>query len=273
MTSALFGMLAETAVHPGTDSSTGLIDLPVAREAATGYPLLPSSSLKGALKNKAEKHLPKDEVEHLFGEPDNAGSIAVTDARLLLLPVRSLTTHYVWVTCPYILNRLCRDLKLVGKTVSLSVEMPPENKVFAHQAGKLFLEELTFQAEARPDLIAGIAEIISPLIFHESVRNSLINQLVIVSDDRMNYFATYCLSVRARNKLDPIKKTSASLWYEETLPPDTVMYFATLQLPNSQEGVAKLESLFATDPYLQAGGNETMGQGWFVISKFEGGKQ
>ena len=49
MRSAVIGLLAETSIHPGTGRSTGVVDLPVAREAATDYPFIAGSSLKGAL--------------------------------------------------------------------------------------------------------------------------------------------------------------------------------------------------------------------------------
>ena len=50
MKSIILGMLAETPVHPGAGRSTGFVDLPVARESITEYPVIVGSSLKGALK-------------------------------------------------------------------------------------------------------------------------------------------------------------------------------------------------------------------------------
>ncbi|MTI96661.1 MAG: type III-B CRISPR module RAMP protein Cmr4 [Firmicutes bacterium] len=272
MKSAVLGMFAESAMHLGTESTGGLIDLPVAREAATGYPLVPSSSLKGSLRDKARNAFNKTEVEALFGEQDKAGGIAVTDARLLLLPVRSLTSHYVWVTCPYMLERLQRDMKLVGKQVNLKIESPKDGQVFAASTGKLLLEELTLETDERTELIQNSARVIAPLIGHESVRNRLEGQLVIVSNNRMAYFATYCLTVRARNQLNETTKISENLWYEETLPPDSLFYFSLIQRPDRQGSVEQAVKLFDGDPYLQVGGNETMGQGWCAISLYEEGE-
>lgn len=115
MNSALLGLLAETPIHPGCGRSMGVVDLPVAREAATDYPLIAGSSLKGALRDKAEA-VSKDQVEKRFGRPDQAGDLLVADARLLLLPVRSLTGAYRWLTCPHILERFRRDLARAGLT-------------------------------------------------------------------------------------------------------------------------------------------------------------
>lgn len=98
MRNVIIGLLAETSLHPGTEQSTGVVDLPVARESVTGYPVIVGSSLKGALRDmvrQKEKGSGSDKIEkEIFGENNNSGIVSVTDARLLLLPVRSLTGHF-----------------------------------------------------------------------------------------------------------------------------------------------------------------------------------
>src|SRR4051794_10230491 len=119
MSAIILGLLAETFVHPGTGQTTGAIDLPVARERVTHYPYIPGASMKGAIKEVAERvYTPtKDEhgraqphpwVKQRFGEQDNAGGVQFSDARLLLLPIRSLSDTYKWVTCPLLLERFER---------------------------------------------------------------------------------------------------------------------------------------------------------------------
>jgi len=270
---ALIGMLAETSIHPGAESNTGVVDLPVAREAATGYPLIPGSSMKGTLRTTAKELLGNAETEQIFGKIDNAGQVAITDARLLLLPIRSLTGHYRWVTCPYLIQRLQRDLALAGISVNLDVETPADNQAFTATNGVLHLEELMLQGKARPELIESLACLIKPLILHKFVAEELVHQLTIVSNDRMKYFASYCLPVRARNVLNKKTKTSENLWYEESLPPDTLLYTLLLHRPDIKGDLSKPLSIFTETPYLQVGGNETMGQGWCAISVYEeGGK-
>ena len=116
MSDVMFGLLAETFLHPGSGQSDGAIDLKVAREAVTGYPYIPGSAVKGALRaamcDGGGEH--KGHVDAAFGQVDGAGSVLVSDARLLLLPVRSLTRAYLWLTCPLILERLRRDLERAG---------------------------------------------------------------------------------------------------------------------------------------------------------------
>ena len=46
-------LYAESSLRVGSGEERTEIDLPVQREAATGYPLVPSSSLKGVLRARA----------------------------------------------------------------------------------------------------------------------------------------------------------------------------------------------------------------------------
>ncbi len=59
----IIGMLAETPVHPGAGRSTGFVDLPVARESITEYPVIVGSSLKGAIKDRAREKWPGKKEE------------------------------------------------------------------------------------------------------------------------------------------------------------------------------------------------------------------
>lgn len=55
-TSALLGLLAETSIHAGAGQSGGVIDLPIQREAHTGWPVVYGSAVKGALRALAEEN-------------------------------------------------------------------------------------------------------------------------------------------------------------------------------------------------------------------------
>ena len=75
----------------------------------------------------------------------------------------------------------------------------------------------------------------------------------------------YGLPIQARNQLDTETKKSENLWYEESLPPDTLMY--ALVVERTGGALSALSLLFPPgQAYLQAGGNETVGQGWFAVT-------
>lgn len=271
MIAAMLGLLAETPVHPGSGRGLGVVDLPVAREGATGYPVIVGSSLKGALRTKSEST--SDDADLRFGERDRAGDLLVSDARLLLLPVRSLTSSYRWATCPHLIERYGRDLTRAGLSPRPTVPAVERGAVLAAGEDYLYLEERQFSVSSSPD---GLSDAIGPVILHEDTRQRLESQIVVLHDDDFAWFARYGLAVQARNVLaDDGSKQSQNLWYEETLPPDTVMY--SLVMGRNEDAVAALDTLFPEqDPYLQAGGNETVGQGWFAVNVRmgeEGGSQ
>ena len=263
MNTAMLGLLAETPVHSGTGRGIGVVDLPVAREASTDYPVLVGSSLKGALRDKTATIL-ADDSDHLFGTQNRAGELVVSDGRILLLPVRSLTTSFRWVTCPHLLERYRRDLRRAG--LGPRPDVPAVGRGDAVTAGKdrVFLEERQFTIRDTPndDLLKTIA----PCVLHDETRCRLRERVAILNDDDFAWFVRYGLCIQARNVLDDDgSKRSRNLWYEETLPPDTVMYTIVMGRTNGVLGV--LDNLFPADsPYLQVGGNETVGQGWFAVS-------
>lgn len=263
MQNTVLGLLAETFVHPGSGRSAGAIDLPVAREAATDYPYIAGSGMKGALRDFArQQNMEKNDQEDLFGKPDAAGKILVSDARLLLLPVRSLTSSYKWVTSRHLIERLARDLRRCGRDTGLFFDDPGPKTVLGKGEGTIYLEERNFTIAG--EVPAAVQEMIGALIPHPEAKDRLSDQLVVLSDSDFAWFARYGLAVQARNVLDETTKESKNLWYEETLPPDTLMYCI---LAERMEGsLSRAESLFTKRPFLQAGGNETVGQGWFAVS-------
>jgi len=282
MKNTLIALHAQTSIHAGTGQNTGTVDLPIQREAHTDYPCIYGSSMKGALRCCAEqREIGKQSIENLFGQESGgegfAGALLVSDARLLLLPVRSLTTQYRWVTCPAILQRLKQDAKRFDTTFGYSMPDVDNNDALVQENSnnpdKLFLEEYCFNAKPK-DLSQYIA-VLSRFIENDESDKILKNQLTIISDKDFNHLSKNTTPVRARNVLDSDTKTSQNLWYEETLPPETIMYTGisadNARRKGSEIGANKVldefKSLFNGDvPWLQVGGNETVGMGWFAVN-------
>ena len=99
-------------------------------------------------------------------------------------------------------------------------------------------------------------------------------------DDLFANIAQFATPVTPHIAIDNATKTvkSGALWYEETLPPDTVFYLS-LAASSSRRKDAEIAasqiiehtlSLFPSEkPYLQLGGNETIGMGWCRVSRVE----
>lgn len=121
MAVALLMLKAHSGIHAGAGQEVGTVDLPIQRERVTNFPVVRSSSLKGALRQAAtEKKMP--DIDAVFGPEkcDHAGAVSVGDARLLLFPMRSLKGTFALVTCPFVLERLKRDLDDSGLGASLT---------------------------------------------------------------------------------------------------------------------------------------------------------
>lgn len=281
MRAEILGLLAETPLHPGVGQEEGTVDLPVAREEPFGIPVVPGSGLKGAMREKrwaqayggarsageadeGAQRTAKDEADADFGRTDEAGPLAVSDARLLLLPVRALDRLYRWVTCPYLLERWARDLARARSTLpppTLKVPPTAERVVLAEGGGRVFLEGLDFEVRADQEgVIESIVTSLRSLVGHPDVAARLQDQLALVSDDMFGHFARRALPVTARNVLDR-RKVSQNLFYEETLPTDSLLYAVAAE--RNDGALRRLNGLFPKDdPYLRLGGNETLGQGW-----------
>lgn len=308
---ALLGLLTETSLHAGAGRMVGVIDLPIQREAHTGWPCVYGSAVKGALRTRAEGESWAVEV---FGpetknSSEHAGALMVSDARLLLLPVRSLTSHFKWVTCPALVHRFaadCRRLGLPGPPTVPTVDKEealiprsPDQATPATATGEtagqpasqgsadsntnddLYLEELRFtpKEEDLEDLISALAGVMA----RSDAADALRRQLVIVHDDLFALLSRFATPVAAHVRLDNQTKTvqTGALWYEETLPPDTVLYTSLIAAPSRRRGSSKsadevlghvTQDLFgAGQEYLQLGGNETVGMGWCRVQKVDTG--
>ena len=287
---ALIGLWAHASIHAGAGSSVDGVDLPIQREGHSAWPCVFGSSVKGALRAKAEDTLGKEGAKSIalvFGPDSNsdnasehAGALLVSDAKLLLLPVRSLTSHFKWVTCPALLQRLVRDAQRLGAKSIQDITLPAIADDIALVAGQntayLFLEEYRFETQSHD--LSGLIETINQLT--GIAVTDLEKQLVIVSCDQFNYLARYATPVTPHIAIDNDKKTvkNGHLWYEETLPPETVLYFAlSAHRSRAKDTDIKAEQilnsitqdLFGASPYLQLGGNETVGMGWCKVTVVE----
>lgn len=279
MTMKLIGLLAETPIHVGIGQANTAIDLPIAREATTHIPHVPGSGAKGALRVWAKGAV--DNVDTLFGQASGdddgndggAGTILCGEMRLALLPVRTLSGSYKYVTCPLIINRLLRDLR--------RAEMPAKDEGEIQDTLKMF--------DAKPenaiDLSGGTQTIsleereFTPCDLDGSNIKSLLNRLttsdlnnvVVLKDDDFSWFAQNALPVVMRNSLDENKRVkSGALWSEEMLPTDTVMWMVLGQRTTGTDDLDTLTKAIENKPYIQVGGNETIGQGWLQMQVMGG---
>lgn len=249
----LLTLYTRTPLHVGSGTSVDVVDLPIMRERITGFPIIPSTSLKGVLLQHAReifdggklaraKTIP-DEAKLLFGavegegeqQVSNAGCLQIMEAKLLAFPVRSLAGCFAWLTCPAVLERFQRDTGLLknadGKPLPLP--QPAKDKAIAGAElivnGQVILEEyaLALECGLRPEgndrkLIEKLAGICTDPIWTDK----LSTRLAIVHDENFQHFVTTCTEVVARIAINPGTRTNTggALFNQENVPCESLFY-------------------------------------------------
>lgn len=280
---------AMSPVHAGTGQSVGAIDLPIARERPTGIPLIPGSSIKGALRARSNGKDAQMTCDVFGPETENssehAGAVQFSDAHLLLLPVRSIRGTFAWVTSRYLIRKFVRTAKESGLELKQLPDSPPEegcvvvNDTLTLRVGqdkKVVFEDLDFKVE--PNGKARLNEFaieLGRLLFPDGSkdsgdwRQSLADRICLIHDDMMSFLLETATEINAHIRLDNETKTvqRGALWYQESLPAESVLagivvasdIKATSRARKANVLLDHVASL--TNGLVQLGGKATTGQG------------
>ena len=276
---------ALSPLHAGTGQGMGSVELPIAREKGTHIPILPGSSIKGVLRSVASG---EDKTLAFGPETDGAdefaGAICFGDARLVLLPMRSVAGVFAWVTSPYLLRRAARDFTLIGKNLNVPA-IASDSACLAGSGVKannrVVLEDLDFTPEN--DSVDAIAIDLGNVLFQEtSDREFLKTNLCIVSDTVMGLLLETGTELRTRIRINSETKVVADgqLWDEEFLPVESILIAPVLCEGARKRGANKsandmavyLKGHLKHNGVLQFGGNASVGSGLCKIS-LDGGAQ
>jgi CRISPR-associated protein Cmr4 len=255
---------ALTPLHPGAGrfGATEVVDLPVQRDEF-GFPTIWSSSLKGVLRSsfelrarsqtdEAKQVADETFVRAVFGpEPaslevsEYSSAISVLDARLLMIPARSLKGVWCYLTSPHLLNYYRVYLEIASNYVSQLENVLKELNKLIESSGAAFkskkadadrvvlvsdeqcviksdqrsvvvLNEEEFTAEEKSEL-AGIWKLLPAGTEQRSI--------AVVTDNAAETLLRKSLVVQPRVRLDYERKTVSrgGLWDEEYLPQRTLM--------------------------------------------------
>ena len=80
--SGLLFLHAQTAIHPGSGTALGVVDLPVQRERHTQWPVIPGSSLKGVLRDCCRQQVPGKRGREADADPDLADRLRADRQRM-----------------------------------------------------------------------------------------------------------------------------------------------------------------------------------------------
>jgi CRISPR-associated protein Cmr4 len=296
--SAVLTFYAETPIHMGSGQSVSYVDLPIQRERHTSFPILWSSGIKGVIRDLASRVWnDKNKVETIFGPEDGssdfASCISITDAKILLYPVRSVKGVFAWITFPFVLKRFKEDLNAVGinfkyNDQDIKILDVPDDKVFIASDNlkiqgqdKVALEEFVFEAEVKNE-VKELAGFLKNFVHQNDLTKDLGNHLAIVSDNVFKDFVNYAVEIRTRIRIDQTKGTvkEGALFSEELIPSESVFYsilffkdsFKSGSNMDAQKVFSEINSLLSDNSILQLGGDETTGKGYVRVKVFNGGQ-
>ena len=276
-----------TPLHVGAGKGVGFIDMPIMREKVTDWPLVPGSAAKGVLRdhffqngNDEQKKL----IDIAFGKQivddlSNAGSLILTDAHIVCLPVRSLYGTFAYITSPLVLEKLKRDLEAAGYKDLPSTLNPARNEVLLVNGskivgeGRVFFEDLDFIAKEDKNAKKW-AEMLAGVIFpkesaKEAVWKGIFEErFAVLNDDCFNFLSKTGTEVTAHIRIEDDSKIVArgALWYEEALPAEAILAgVAWCDKVFGGNGINQskiLETYCPKDKLdLQMGGKATVGKG------------
>ncbi len=280
----LYFVQALTNVHCGTGQGVGEVDLPTAREAATGFPLIPGSTVKGVMRDYFRNNTSrwKTGIAAAFGpdfadaDPEaapHAAALMITDARILLLPTRSFAGVFAYVSCPMALRRFATDLRQAGFANPASVPEPGLEEALVSSKtnlvdGMLLLEDLELKSDVdNVDWKIWEKALRCWAFEPEWGRDVAAPRMALVADELFGFLCDTALPVTARIKLDPNTGTvqKGALWYEESIPAESVlagMIAANDSFTAPRHRAADILADFADASLtLQIGGKATTGKG------------
>lgn len=299
----LYWLHAITPLHVGVGQGVGFIDLPVMREKVTGWPLVPGSSVKGVLADfhkasKQEDRMADAKLKAAFGisgdDFSNSGSLVFTDARIVCLPVRSYYGTFAWITCPLALRRFVRDTAdgeiealLEGLTVEEGTIRLPEadsDKLQSRLGGTgdgkpmVFLEELNFSVVSC-SATTKLSDKISQWVFADKNWRVIFQQRFgIVPNETFDYLCETATEVNARIRISADLKVveKGALWYEESLPAETILagivWCDRVYGDNGISAEDLVSEYCSGELRLQIGGKATIGKGKVRCLFIDGGQ-
>jgi CRISPR-associated protein Cmr4 len=165
---------------------------------------------------------------------------------------------------------------LAGRETIVLPDGPERDKAHVSEGSSLLvdgkhlvLEESEFERSGDASTVA--AWIAENAVADEATRRRLQTHLVVLTDDDFTHFVRHATEIVARIGLNYEQKTvrQKALFYQEFLPPETLLYSLLLANPSRRrdqpmtagEVLAYLHERLAEVPVLQIGGDETTGKG------------
>lgn len=279
MKAEMLGVKCITNLHIGTSGSVyGDIKSEVEKDAILGTPLIPSSGIKGALRNFWQINR-KEDVMDIFGSDveekaeNKKGNCKFISGQLLFRPMRVSRGSYAYclVTTPELIEIM---MNTVG---SFQIDLNDIYETSVEDLRKEFYEIKKALNEFQDEVTAGIVntekcsieEVEGYKIKKFKPENGLYKFLSKISADipvvimKTQFFQMIDLPIVARNYLKEGK--SSNLWYEEFVPHQSYFYFVLLWEKKEINIFLNFIQEICKQP-VAFGGNNSVGYGYCKIT-------
>lgn len=258
MNGIIYKVTCLTNLHVGNgESNFNIIDNTVEKDPVNGLPTINSSGIKGALRQFfKEKGVGDKTITDIFGsDPKTSnenkgtgstpGKVKFYQADLLARPVRAAKgskTNYM-VTSKEAIAAYNLKAEIFG-TASIPVDNLSPNTASRDNIGVEGISN-----PAMKDMPGGLKKLIP-------------GEIIISTDE---YLRDIPLPVLARNQLED--GISKNLWYEEVVPHKSIFTFAVSS--DDAEALAEFSDKLEKAPYVQFGGNASIGYGLCLVEKID----
>lgn len=280
MESKFYGLKCITNLFVGNgDNSYGIIDNQVEKDPILETPIIPSSSLKGSLRDFFENNSDNNiKITEIFGSDakktknTNSGSYSFFTAQLLFRPMRVSDGNFTYclVTTVDLLEKMIQmvsdlngDLpcdmqeaikKVKEKMNNLNDKYGISNKNISVEGYDLehCEEDVNKDVNKAIDLLLNIFE-------KFNLKNGV--PIVILKPE---IFKEIDLPIVARNQLED--GLSNNLWYEEIVPHESIFYFA-IMYPDNNDSFKKFDEELRSN-IIRFGGGASIGYGYCKIEEY-----
>lgn len=238
----------------------GVVDNLIQRDAATDFPVVNASGIKGAFREYLSG---KCYITELFGSNPNdaknheSGKLRFFDASLIAMPVRCSNVPYLMGTCPMLINDYMSKCKVLGNSIDCGgmeklLESIDKPLVLEKEYANSIIEDCKWPAEIAGNVNDEAKSFLKNLTGGRTVLFSDAEFRRLCDNDHLPVIARNNLSERNRN-----------LWYEQVLPRFSRLRFFVLSENSKNLSEFKKD----TDRKLiQIGANATVGYGYCQLS-------
>lgn len=275
MKSKFYGLKCITNLFVGNgDNSYGIIDNQVEKDPILETPIIPSSSLKGSLRDFFENNSDNNiKITEIFGSDaketknTNSGSYSFFTAQLLFRPMRVSDGNFTYclVTTVDLLEKMIQMISDLNCGLPCDMQEAIKNvkEKINNLNDKYGISNNNISVEGY-DLEHCKEEVDKIIDLLNKFEKFNLKNGVPVVILKPEIFKEIDLPIVVRNQLED--GLSNNLWYEEIVPHESIFYFA-IMYPDNNDSFKKFDEELRSN-IIRFGGGASIGYGYCKIEEY-----